>query len=74
MNKEFLQRYFVAGSQNFPDLTLPEYEERIALIMQSGITAYQFREKNPALSSDEKQALAMRLREKARELASAVYR
>ena len=69
MNKEFLQRYFVAGSQNFPDLTLPEYEERIALIMQSGITAYQFREKNPTLSFDEKQALAMRLREKARELA-----
>ena len=46
MNKEFLQRYFVAGSQNFPDLTLPECEGRIALMMQSGITAYQFREKN----------------------------
>jgi len=47
MNTEFLQRYFVAGSQNFPDLTLPECEGRIALMMQSGITAYQFREKNP---------------------------
>lgn len=69
MNKEFLKRYFVAGSQNFSDLTLPEYEERIALIMQSGITAYQFREKNLTLSFDEKQALAMRLREKARKLA-----
>ncbi|MCW0925931.1 hypothetical protein [Weissella sp. LMG 11983] len=45
MKKELLQRYFVAGSQNFPDLTLAEYEERIALIMKSGITAYQFREK-----------------------------
>lgn len=69
MKKELLQRYFVAGSQNFPDLTVAEYEERIALMMQSGITVYQFREKNPALSTDEKQALAMRLREKARELA-----
>ncbi|WP_447408207.1 thiamine phosphate synthase [Weissella confusa] len=69
MKKELLQRYFVAGSQNFPDLTLAEYEERLAVMMQSGITAYQFREKNPALSTDEKQALAMRLREKARELA-----
>ena len=69
MNTEFLQRYFVAGSQNFPDLTLPECEGRIALMMQSGITAYQFREKNPTLSTDEKQALAMRLRAKARELA-----
>lgn len=69
MKKELLQRYFVAGSQNFPDLTLAEYEERLAVMMQSGITAYQFREKNPALSTDEKQALAMRLREKTRELA-----
>ncbi|WP_373891287.1 thiamine phosphate synthase [Weissella confusa] len=69
MKKELLQRYFVAGSQNFPDLTLAEYEDRLAVMMQSGITAYQFREKNPALSTDEKQALAMRLREKARELA-----
>lgn len=68
MKKELLQRYFVAGSQNFPDLTLAEYEERVALIMKSGITAYQFREKNPDLSTDEKQELAIRLREKAREL------
>ena len=68
MKKELLQRYFVAGSQNFPDLTLSEYEERIALIMKSGITAYQFREKNPDLSTDEKRSLAMRLREKAHEL------
>lgn len=45
MKKERLQRYFVAGSQNFPDLTLAEYEERLALMMQSGITVYQFREK-----------------------------
>lgn len=69
MKKERLQRYFVAGSQNFPDLTLAEYEERLALMMQSGITVYQFREKPPALSTDEKRALAIRLREKARELA-----
>jgi thiamine-phosphate pyrophosphorylase len=68
MNKEFLQRYFVAGSQNFPNLTLAEYEEQLALIMQSGITAYQFREKNPALSTYEKLALAIRLRDKAHEL------
>ncbi|WP_231081973.1 hypothetical protein [Weissella cibaria] len=37
MNKDDLQRYFVAGSQDFPTLTLSEYEAKIVAMMQPGL-------------------------------------
>lgn len=62
MNKDDLQRYFVAGSQDFPTLTLSEYEAKIVAMMQTGITAYQFREKGAGLTdSATRLALARRL-------------
>ena len=62
MRKDYLERYFVAGSQNFPELTLAEYEIRMKEIMQSGITAYQFREKGAGLTDGPSRlALARRL-------------
>jgi len=62
MRKDYLERYFVAGSQNFPELTLSEYEARMQEIMQSGITAYQFREKGAGLTDGPSRlALAQRL-------------
>ncbi|WP_246163843.1 thiamine phosphate synthase [Weissella coleopterorum] len=45
MKKSQLRCYLVAGPQDYPGLTLVEFTEKIIVLMQAGITAYQFRDK-----------------------------
>ncbi|MCZ9310839.1 thiamine phosphate synthase [Weissella koreensis] len=45
MKIEQLQCYLVAGPQDYPELSLTEFIVKIEVLMQSGITAYQFRDK-----------------------------
>ena len=69
MNKEFLRCYFIAGPQNFPGLSIWEAQEKIVLIMKSGVTAYQFRDKGTVYQNDRQRLeLAQNLRDTARKL------
>ncbi|MFP7242415.1 thiamine phosphate synthase [Pediococcus pentosaceus] len=64
MNKGNLELYFVAGPQDFPDLSLVEAEKRMATIIASGVTTYQFRDKGTQYGDAEQRlALAKRLQQ-----------
>lgn len=45
MRIEQLQCYLVAGPQDYPSLNLVEFIAKINLLMQAGVTTYQFRDK-----------------------------
>lgn len=62
MNQENLELYFVAGPQDFPGLSIADAEKRIAMIIASGVTTYQFRDKGTQYDSVEQRlTLAKRL-------------
>ncbi|KRN75382.1 hypothetical protein IV73_GL000547 [Weissella kandleri] len=62
MEKERLARYLVAGPQDYAQLTLAEFTERIVTLMQAGITLYQFRDKGYTYqNADERLQLVQKL-------------
>lgn len=50
MHTNYLERYFISGSQDLPEHTLDQYISQVKQIMAAGITAYQFREKAGGVS------------------------
>ncbi|MBB5888754.1 thiamine phosphate synthase [Lactovum miscens] len=64
MNKEILRAYFIAGPQDFPGETIDEAKLKISRIIQSGVTAFQFRDKGTVYQNDyQRIKLAQDLRE-----------
>lgn len=53
-----LSVYFIAGSQNFSECSLDEATQKIALIIKSGVTVYQFRDKG-TIYKEQKQRLSI---------------
>ncbi|KKW72959.1 thiamine-phosphate diphosphorylase, thiE [Lactococcus cremoris] len=53
-----LSVYFIAGPQNFPECSLDEATQKIALIIKSGVTVYQFRDKG-TIYKEQKQRLSI---------------
>ncbi len=67
MQTNYLERYFISGSQDLPGHTLTQYIAQVERIMAAGITAYQFREKTGGLTqAASRLALAQTLKEMAR--------
>ncbi|MFC4653018.1 thiamine phosphate synthase [Lactococcus nasutitermitis] len=67
MNKNFLKCYFIAGPQDFPNLSLEEAEVKISKLIASGVTAYQFRDKGTHYKNEDgRLGLANRLRKVAK--------
>ena len=40
-----LRAYFIAGPQDFPKLSIDDAIDKISVIIKSGVTVYQFRDK-----------------------------
>ena len=40
-----LRAYFIAGPQDFPKLSIDDAINKISVIIKSGVTVYQFRDK-----------------------------
>jgi len=69
MNKEFLTCYFIAGPQNFPELSIEEAVEKIIEILESGVSSYQFRDKGTVYrSQNQRMATVLKLQEAAKDL------
>ncbi|MCH1723518.1 thiamine phosphate synthase [Lactococcus formosensis] len=69
MNKEFLTCYFIAGPQNFPELSIEEAVEKIIEILESGVSSYQFRDKGTVYRShNQRMATVLKLQEAAKDL------
>lgn len=69
MNKEILTCYFIAGPQNFPELSIEEAVEKIIEILEAGVSSYQFRDKGTVYRSQNQQmATVLKLQEAAKDL------
>lgn len=69
MNKEFLTCYFIAGPQNFPELSIEEAVEKIIEILEAGVSSYQFRDKGTVYrSQNQRMATVLKLQEAAKDL------
>lgn len=65
-----LSVYFIAGPQNFPKCSLDEAVHKIALIVKSGVTVYQFRDKGTIYKNKEQRfTIAQKLQKVAKEAA-----
>lgn len=68
MERNILRRYLVAGPQDFPGRSLVEVTERLRLLLNSGITTFQFRDKGAVYASvAERLAFANQIRQLADE-------
>lgn len=69
MNKEILTCYFIAGPQNFPELSIEEAVEKIIEILEAGVSSYQFRDKGTVYrSQNQRMATVLKLQEAAMDL------
>ncbi len=69
MNKEILTCYFIAGPQNFPELSIEEAVEKIIEILEAGVSSYQFRDKGTVYrSQNQRMATVLKLQEAAKDL------
>lgn len=68
MRKKLLRAYFIAGPQDFSEVSIDGAEKKIERIIQSGITAFQFRDKGAIYQNEEQRIkLAQTLREIAKQ-------
>lgn len=65
-----LRVYFIAGPQDFPNLSIDDAIEQISVIIKSGITVYQFRDKGTIYkNNNQRLEVAKRLQEVAQKAA-----
>ena len=65
-----LRLYFIAGPQDFPNLSIDDAIEQISVIIKSGITVYQFRDKGTIYKNKKQRfEVAKRLQKVAQESA-----
>lgn len=69
MNKEYLKCYFIAGPQNFAELSIEKAVEKIIVILQSGVSSYQFRDKGTIYrNQNQRMTTVLKLQEAAKDL------
>ncbi|MGY0169529.1 thiamine phosphate synthase [Lactococcus petauri] len=69
MNKEYLKCYFIAGPQNFAELSIEKAVKKIIVILQSGVSSYQFRDKGTIYrNQNQRRTTVLKLQEAAKDL------
>ena len=59
-----LRAYFIAGPQDFPKLSIDDAIDKISVIIKSGVTVYQFRDKGTIYKNkNQRLEVAKRLQE-----------
>lgn len=65
-----LRAYFIAGPQDFPKLSIDDAVDKISVIIKSGVTVYQFRDKGTIYNNkNQRLEVAKRLQEVAQKVA-----
>ncbi len=65
-----LRAYFIAGPQDFPKLSIDDAIDKISVIIKSGVTVYQFRDKGTIYKNkNQRLEVAKRLQEVAQKAA-----